>query len=56
MKVLAKGQSVMRKGLLVAAFAGLFSFTASAVELKGHLTQGGLVKGHLKLTLLAPSI
>lgn len=48
MKVLAKGQSVMRKGLLVAAFAGLFSLTASAVELKGHLTQGGLVTGQIE--------
>ncbi|MFY8285074.1 M23 family metallopeptidase [Pseudoalteromonas sp. SSMSWG5] len=38
----------MRKGLLVAAFAGLFSLTASAVELKGHLTQGGLVTGQIE--------
>jgi len=47
MKALAKGQLVMLKSLLVSALIASFSFSALAVELKGHLTQGGLVTGQL---------
>ena len=47
MKALAKGQLVMLKSLLVTALIASFSFSALAVELKGHLTQGGLVTGQL---------
>ena len=38
----------MRKGLLLAVLAGMFSLSATAVELKGHLTQGGLVTGQIE--------
>ncbi|MDN3393485.1 MULTISPECIES: M23 family metallopeptidase [unclassified Pseudoalteromonas] len=37
----------MLKSLLVSALIASFSFSALAVELKGHLTQGGLVTGQL---------
>ena len=47
MKALARGQLVMLKSLLVSALIASFSFSALAVELKGHLTQGGLVTGQL---------
>lgn len=47
MKALAKGLLVMLKSLLVSALIASFSFSALAVELKGHLTQGGLVTGQL---------
>ncbi|MBE0350920.1 M23 family metallopeptidase [Pseudoalteromonas lipolytica] len=38
----------MRKGLLLTALASLLSIHVNAVELKGHLTQGGLVTGQLE--------
>ena len=47
MKALAKGQLVMLKSLLVSALIVSTSFSAIALELKGHLTQGGLVTGQL---------
>ena len=47
MKASARGQLVMLKSLLVSALIASFSFSALAVELKGHLTQGGLVTGQL---------
>jgi murein DD-endopeptidase MepM/ murein hydrolase activator NlpD len=47
MKALVRGQLVMLKSLLVSALIASFSFSALAVELKGHLTQGGLVTGQL---------
>ena len=47
MKVLAKGRLVMLKSLLVSALIVSTSFSAIALELKGHLTQGGLVTGQL---------
>ena len=47
MKELVRGQLVMLKSLLVSALIASFSFSALAVELKGHLTQGGLVTGQL---------
>lgn len=47
MKALAKGQLVMLKSLLVSALIVSTSFSAIALKLKGHLTQGGLVTGQL---------
>lgn len=47
MKALEKGRSVMLKSFLVSALIASFSFSAIALELKGHLTQGGLVTGQL---------
>ena len=47
MKVWLKGLFVMRKLLLTGLISSL-SFFAHAVELKGHLTQGGLVTGQLE--------
>jgi len=47
MKVSLKGQFVMRNFILVGALSTL-SFFSQAVELKGHLTQGGLVTGQLE--------
>jgi len=47
MKVLERGRLVMLKSLLVSALIVSTSFSAIALELKGHLTQGGLVTGQL---------
>ncbi len=47
MKVLERGRLVMLKSLLVSALIVSTSFSAMALELKGHLTQGGLVTGQL---------
>ena len=47
MKGLAKEQLVMLKSLLSALVLATFSVNSLAVELKGHLTQGGLVTGKL---------
>jgi murein DD-endopeptidase MepM/ murein hydrolase activator NlpD len=47
MKGLAKEQSVMLKSLLSTLVVALVSVNSFAVELKGHLTQGGLVTGKL---------
>lgn len=47
MKVLERGRLVMLKSLLVSALIISTSFSAMALELKGHLTQGGLVTGQL---------
>ena len=47
MKVLERGRLVMLKSLLVSALIVSTSFSAIALELKGHLTQGGLVTGPL---------
>jgi murein DD-endopeptidase MepM/ murein hydrolase activator NlpD len=47
MKGLAKEQSVMLKSLLSTMVVALVSVNSFAVELKGHLTQGGLVTGKL---------
>lgn len=47
MKVLERGRLVMLKSLLVSALIISTSFSAIALELKGHLTQGGLVTGQL---------
>jgi len=47
MKASARGQLVMLKSLLVSALIVSTSFSAIALELKGHLTQGGLVTGQL---------
>lgn len=47
MKGLAKEQLVMLKSLLSALVLAIFSVNSLAVELKGHLTQGGLVTGKL---------
>jgi murein DD-endopeptidase MepM/ murein hydrolase activator NlpD len=47
MKGLAKEQSVMLKSLLSSLVVVLVSVNSFAVELKGHLTQGGLVTGKL---------
>eukprot|EP00487_Bulimina_marginata_P002706 TRINITY_DN16204_c0_g1_i1.p1 TRINITY_DN16204_c0_g1~~TRINITY_DN16204_c0_g1_i1.p1 ORF type:complete len:100 (+),score=6.71 TRINITY_DN16204_c0_g1_i1:65-364(+) len=47
MKGLAKEQSVMLKSLLSTLAVALVSVNSFAVELKGHLTQGGLVTGKL---------
>jgi len=47
MKGLAKEQLVMLKSLLSALVLATFSVNSLAVELKGNLTQGGLVTGKL---------
>ena len=47
MKASARGQLVMLKSLLVSALIVSTSFSTIALELKGHLTQGGLVTGQL---------
>ena len=47
MKVLERGRLVMLKSLLVSALIVSTSLSAIALELKGHLTQGGLVTGQL---------
>ena len=47
MKGLAKEQLVMPKSLLSTLVVALVSVNSFAVELKGHLTQGGLVTGKL---------
>lgn len=47
MKVLERGRLVMLKSLLVSALIVSTSFSTIALELKGHLTQGGLVTGQL---------
>lgn len=47
MKVLERGRLVMLKSLLVSTLIVSTSFSAIALELKGHLTQGGLVTGQL---------
>ena len=48
MKVLEKDRLVMFKTLLATALVASASFSAMALELKGHLTQGGLVTGKLE--------
>ena len=48
MKVLEKDRLVMFKTLLATALIASASFNAMALELKGHLTQGGLVTGKLE--------
>lgn len=47
MKALEKDRLVMLKTLLATALITSASFNAMALELKGHLTQGGLVTGKL---------
>ncbi len=48
MKVLEKDRLVMFKTFLATALVASASFSAMALELKGHLTQGGLVTGKLE--------
>lgn len=48
MKVLEKDRLAMFKTLLATALVASASFSAMALELKGHLTQGGLVTGKLE--------
>ena len=48
MKVLEKDRLVMFKTLLATALIASASFSAMSLELKGHLTQGGLVTGKLE--------
>jgi len=47
MKALEKDRLVMFKTLLATVLISSASFNAMALELKGHLTQGGLVTGKL---------
>ncbi len=48
MKGLEKDRLVMFKTLIATALVASASFSAIALELKGHLTQGGLVTGKLE--------
>ena len=48
MKGLEKDRLVMFKTLIATALVASASFSAMALELKGHLTQGGLVTGKLE--------